>query len=247
MRPAHRDVSANCEIGLQHRLKHLHVSLSFRFNSEWRALRLRAAGIRVKLPAMMECAINNNKPVSDTTTHQIRQLLHTALRYQLLQCHGSGRRPSACVRFQGSPCVGLFVLEKVALGQVLLSVLLGFPYQLSFHKCSTLIYPSSGGCTMGPLQEALALRPTWTNDAARIHNKAAYVHIMRHWGTFVCWHCEPLSHGHTVHTASWAHVTRCNMSLLLGPVFTFLCKTSLYAHVHLSDVSATHNVTFAPR
>jgi len=139
-----------------------HVRL--RFNREYGAQWLFADGIRVKPPAMMKCAINSYKHASDTAVHQIGQLLAV-----FCVCVGGGGGNNCYIAtalavspwlvFDARAVHVVFVVDKVALSQVLSPSTCGFPYQLLFQQCHTLIYPSSGRWTMGPLEEAVALRP----------------------------------------------------------------------------------------
>lgn len=158
---------------------HVRLGLTCKCGALW----LIATGIRVKPPAMMKCAMNSNKRTCDTAAHQLRQLLATVLWHHLLQCHCSGGQSSDGVRYQGSPC-GICGGQRDT-GTGFPPSTSGFSYQLSFHRCSTLIYPSSGRWTMGPLEEAVAVGPMCGEDAEGMPIKAQCVHIKLHRDTFL--------------------------------------------------------------
>jgi hypothetical protein len=99
----------------------------------------------------MKCAINSNKRTSDTALHHIRQLLAN-----VCVC-GTATALTVSPRlvFDAREAHVVFVVDKLALRQVVNPSTWECPYQLSFHQCSTLIYPPSGRWTMGPLEEQL--------------------------------------------------------------------------------------------
>jgi len=126
----------------------------------------------------------------------------------------------------------VFVVDKVALSQVATPSTCGFPYQLLFHQCSTLFYPSSGRWTMDPLKEAVALRPKCRRtprEYGTTLNKYTQCNTVR---------AEP-SHMVSPLTRRRLLFPALHMLSLLRPVNTFRCRT---CYLQVLNLSAYHNL-----